>query len=326
MPLNTPLVSVIVPAYNAERHLERTLRSALAQTMGLLEIIVVDDASSDQTSNLALQLGVSDRRIRVLRNESNLGPSSSRNLAIDASHGEWIALLDADDSWLPNRLEEMLAMAGEADVISDDILKCRTRSRWRPQECRSLLVDSGLALSDPHRLTPSEFVGHNLGLLKPLIRRSALQRVGVRYDPKLRRHEDYVFAVELLAAGVDWIQLPFAYYLYTPAEGSLTSDAVKLASAQIEGTRRLLCSPRIVSDSDLAAVLHRRLLHLLDFRTYLRTRSLVRRRNAVALFRMVRADPRTFMHSVIIAMKLRYYALRRLWRRSRSRHVKHHRS
>src|SRR5919107_444260 len=117
----TPYVSVIVPAYNVAGYLERALDSALAQTMSDLEVIVVDDASSDTTFEVASSVAARDARVRLLRNENNRGPSASRNRAMHAARGEWIALLDGDDAWRPERLERMMAYAINADVISDDV-------------------------------------------------------------------------------------------------------------------------------------------------------------------------------------------------------------
>ncbi len=119
--VSAPRVSVIVPAYNVAGYLERALGSALVQTMPDLEVIVVDDASGDATFEVAHRISVRDPRVRVLRNKRNCGPSASRNRAIGAARGEWIALLDGDDAWLPERLERMTAYADKADVISDDI-------------------------------------------------------------------------------------------------------------------------------------------------------------------------------------------------------------
>src|SRR5215210_8953229 len=118
----TPRVSVIVPAYNAAGFLERALNSALAQTMPDLEVIVVDDASKDTTLALAQEVAARDPRVRVLHNEHNRGMYPTYNRAIDEARGEWIAALDADDVWLPERLERLLAVADGEDMVSDDQL------------------------------------------------------------------------------------------------------------------------------------------------------------------------------------------------------------
>src|SRR5215208_5035081 len=115
----TPRVSVIVPAFNVAGCLERALDSALNQTVPDLEILVVDDGSSDATLEVACRVAARDSRVRVMRNERNLGIGASRNRAFDEAQGEWLALLDGDDVWLPKRLERILAVSEGADVVSD---------------------------------------------------------------------------------------------------------------------------------------------------------------------------------------------------------------
>src|SRR5919107_4015031 len=122
----TPRVSVIVPAYNAAGFLKRALHSALAQTMPNLELIVVDDSSKDSTLDVARNVAAHDPRVRVLHNERNRGMYATYNRAIDAARGEWIAALDADDIWLPERLEQMLGVSAGEDAVSDDELILRT--------------------------------------------------------------------------------------------------------------------------------------------------------------------------------------------------------
>jgi glycosyltransferase involved in cell wall biosynthesis len=100
-----PLVSVVVPAYNAATTVEATLRSILDQTVEDLEVIVVDDGSQDRTVEVVRQLD--DPRITVLE-QANRGPSSARNKGLAAARGRYVALLDADDLWLPDKLERQL--------------------------------------------------------------------------------------------------------------------------------------------------------------------------------------------------------------------------
>ena len=102
----SPLVSVIVPAYNAERFLERSLRSALAQTYRNLEIIVVDDGSSDRTAEIAR--GSGDPRVQCL-SQPNRGQGPARNNGIRASTGAYVTLLDADDYYLPEKVGRQVA-------------------------------------------------------------------------------------------------------------------------------------------------------------------------------------------------------------------------
>lgn len=105
-----PIFSVIVPLYNKEREVESTLRSVLAQTHQPLEIVVVDDGSTDRSAEIVESLG--SPLIRLIR-QSNAGECAARNRAMSEARGEWFALLDADDEWKPEFLEEVAAMIEE---------------------------------------------------------------------------------------------------------------------------------------------------------------------------------------------------------------------
>jgi glycosyltransferase involved in cell wall biosynthesis len=110
MPGSSPLVSVVIPAYNAERTIRATLTSVLDQTMADLEVIVVDDGSTDSTPETAASLR--DPRVRVLR-QPNAGHASARNTGIAEAAGTYIAAVDADDIWLPTKLDTQLAVFRE---------------------------------------------------------------------------------------------------------------------------------------------------------------------------------------------------------------------
>jgi glycosyltransferase involved in cell wall biosynthesis len=102
-----PAVSVVIPAFNAERTIAGTIRSVVAQTFGDLEIVVVDDGSADGTARAAAS--VADGRIRVLT-QANGGAASARNTGITAARGEFVAFLDADDLWLAHKLERQVSL------------------------------------------------------------------------------------------------------------------------------------------------------------------------------------------------------------------------
>ena len=111
--IQPPLVSVIVPAYDAERYLAAALESALAQTFRDLEVIVVDDGSRDGTRGVADRFAARDARVRVL-SQANGGVSRARNHAIAEARGRFIAPLDADDIWDPSKIERQVRRAQEA--------------------------------------------------------------------------------------------------------------------------------------------------------------------------------------------------------------------
>lgn len=105
---NQPLTTVVIPAYNAEPFLERTLRSALRQTHSNLEVIVVDDGSTDETRAIAETIAITDDRVRII-SVPNGGVAKARNIGIDEAKGEFVAFLDADDLWHATKIELQLA-------------------------------------------------------------------------------------------------------------------------------------------------------------------------------------------------------------------------
>ena len=101
------LVSVIMPSYNSAKYIEDSIRSVLKQTYEKWELIIVDDCSIDDTESIVKKFLVDDR-IRFFKNESNSGAAVSRNFALKEAKGRWIAFLDSDDLWLPEKLEKQL--------------------------------------------------------------------------------------------------------------------------------------------------------------------------------------------------------------------------
>ncbi len=103
----SPLVSVVIPAYNAERFIRQTLESVLAQTYKNIEVLVVDDGSQDRTADIVRETADRDDRI-ILLSQANSGVAAARNLAIQHSKGEFIAPIDADDLWYPQNIEKQV--------------------------------------------------------------------------------------------------------------------------------------------------------------------------------------------------------------------------
>ena len=103
--MNNGLVSIIMPSYNTGGYIKNSIESVLAQTYENWELIIVDDCSTDDTDSIVGQF--SDKRIRYLKNEKNSGAAISRNYALREAKGRWIAFLDSDDLWLPEKLEKL---------------------------------------------------------------------------------------------------------------------------------------------------------------------------------------------------------------------------
>jgi glycosyltransferase involved in cell wall biosynthesis len=178
--MNNPLVSIAIPAYNAAKDLPATLRSVQAQTYTHFEAIIVDDGSTDGTSAIVEEFAAVDRRFRVLR-QPNAGIGGARNTAIRAARGVYIAPLDADDLWEPEKLEKQVACMGRGgpDV---GMVYCWNRR----------IDEQGRHLGDGHPYTVEGRIRRPLilrnlfgGASVPLFRASALAAVG----PYLTRAE-----------------------------------------------------------------------------------------------------------------------------------------
>lgn len=106
-----PLVSVVMPAYNAEKYIGEAIRSVQSQTYTNWILLVIDDCSTDHTVDVVQAFVNTDDRIRLFRNTRNLGAAKTRNRGLELSEGEWVALLDSDDIWHSDKLEKQLAVA-----------------------------------------------------------------------------------------------------------------------------------------------------------------------------------------------------------------------
>ncbi|MBQ8029479.1 MAG: glycosyltransferase [Clostridia bacterium] len=114
-----PVVSVIVPVHNGERYIEESIRSVLSQTYENLELIVIDDGSEDSTAEIVEKLSLNDSRLRFEKNPEKSGVAKTRNRGIELSRGEFVAFLDADDIWSPEKLEKQLQIVEKegADLV-----------------------------------------------------------------------------------------------------------------------------------------------------------------------------------------------------------------
>jgi glycosyltransferase involved in cell wall biosynthesis len=171
---------VIIPAYNAEPFIEETLQSVLSQTYQALEVLVVDDGSSDRTPEIVERYAQQDARIKLLR-QTNQGVAAARNLAIAHSTGDYIAPIDADDIWYPTKLEKQVQAITQSNAIG-------LVYTW------SVLIDEhGLPFNTKKGCTKEGDIYLDLLLgnfvdngSNPMIRKECIQRVG-GYDPQFRR-------------------------------------------------------------------------------------------------------------------------------------------
>jgi len=141
--MKSPLISCIVPVFNGERYLGETLDSILAQTYRSLEILIADDGSTDGTAALVARYG---QRVHYLR-QTNSGEAKARNLGLTAAHGDFVAFVDADDLWHPQKLERQMSRFQEPAPI--DLCFTRYKNFWMPELAEEELRYRGQMLSQP---------------------------------------------------------------------------------------------------------------------------------------------------------------------------------
>lgn len=220
-----PDVSVIIAAYNSERTIQTAISSVLQGQGGVLEVIVCDDASTDRTLDV---LGaIEDPRVRVIRNDVNRGPGPCRDIAIRHARGEWLAFLDADDSWRPGRLDALLNadIQDQFDLVFDDSLICHDSSRgmipWRALHGVSAFGGYG----GGGWLVPIEdYVRSPRLLMHPVVRSSVVKSNGIVHGDR-RFAEDAEFFLRIGLKGGRFFYVPRPLYMYRVSPGSLTAKA-----------------------------------------------------------------------------------------------------
>ncbi len=196
-----PKVSVIIPAYNAAAYIRKAVVSALEQTLTDIEILVVDDGSGDDTSAIVERVAAEDSRVRLHRFPTNRGVSTARNAAIDQARGEWVALLDADDAFAPDRLDRMIAAATAAGV--DQVADNHTTVREGASVAYTIFPLRG---PESFFVTALDFArsaefgkSGTMAALQPVFRKSVLDKHGLRYREDMVAGEDYNFQMRCLA-------------------------------------------------------------------------------------------------------------------------------
>lgn len=259
-----PRVSIVIPAYNAESFIAGSVRSALAQTVRDIEVVVVDDCSRDGTVTQVRQLAAEDLRVRLVQATRNLGPAGARNLGFRSAAGDWIAILDADDAYAPTRIETLLhqAQAEGADMVADNLLLLEEGER----EGRPMLPPS--LLPGPRRVDAAAFVEGNIpirghprvsyGFLKPMFRRKFLTDHHLAYDEQVRFAEDFLFYANCLLAGAHFWLRPEALYTYRIRGDSLTASHGAPELRQLyDAGRALLARPDVRGNARTRTALRR---------------------------------------------------------------------
>jgi succinoglycan biosynthesis protein ExoO len=256
-----PLVTVFIAAYNCAAYIAVAIESALAQRYVDVEVIVVDDASSDDTAIVARRYE-DGSRVSVLVNEQNRGPSYSRNLAMAHARGDWLAQLDGDDWMADDRLAELvrIALARDADIVIDNCLLVDDAT-LRPISTR--FVDNGVPWRTLHEASATDLIRYDLGSCKPLLRRNFLQRHRLAYPEDIKYGEDFLLLLRALLCDGRMIVDPAPRYrLRRNNVGSLTSHRDRLLTQVGDSTRALMAEPDIAARPELLDALRSRLQYV----------------------------------------------------------------
>ena len=188
--MEKPLVSIIMPAYNAEQLITSAIRSVQAQTVHDWELLVIDDCSKDKPAEIVAQIAQEDPRILLYHNEENTCVAKSRNKGLSRCRGDYIAFLDSDDVWHPDKLEKQIRCMKKngADLVytSYAIVDCTG-----DQQCRNYVVP--MTVSYEHLLKENV-----IGCSTVLLNRACTENI---WFEESIFHEDYVLWLKLLRSG-----------------------------------------------------------------------------------------------------------------------------
>ncbi|WP_425880017.1 glycosyltransferase family 2 protein [Acinetobacter sp. TWP2-2-3] len=215
------LVSIIMPAYNAEKLISDSINSVLSQTYKNFELIVIDDCSQDQTSQVVENFILKDKRVKLIKNIKNKGVAETRNTGLDQAKGDYVAFLDSDDKWDNNKLEKQLAVLKErndVDVVYGSYYRFNNDGIKNIVKVPNLLDKKELLKGNP--------IG-NLTAIYNFKKYSQIRQKNIG-------HEDYLFWLEIFNSSPDvkgiGIQEPIAYYRVAEDAKNLSGNKLKAAS------------------------------------------------------------------------------------------------
>ncbi len=226
-------VSAIIPAFNRRGTIARAISSALAQSLPPIEVIVIDDGSSDDTAGVVLGLAESEPRIRLLRRDLNGGGAAARNRGIDAAQGEILAFLDSDDEWTLNHLEKGVQALLEApgSVLAFGSFFVQGHGRAFRQSCQPLCGDPlEYLFYGRGGMRTSTFVGTREGIR------------GVMFDESLRKHQDWDLVINTLQTAGVLCRSDATAILHVASDDRLSARPDPEASLGFFRKNRLRCS------------------------------------------------------------------------------------
>jgi succinoglycan biosynthesis protein ExoO len=294
--MEMPEVSVVIAAYNAADTIERAIQSALAQRDVTVEILVVDDFSTDETR--AVVASLVEPAVQLIALDRNLGPGGARNAGFAAARGKWIAVLDSDDTIRPDRLRRLVDLAEREDaaVAVDNLDVLTLDGRVERMFAEDLLART------PY-LTLADFIDsnlifqstHNFGYMKPMFRRAFLEDNQLAFDTALRIGEDYLLLASTLAAGGKCVVAPEVGYTYHIREGSISRVLLPHhVDAMLAGDGRFLA--RFALEGADAAAQRRRTRNLEETRAFLALIQHLKNRSFGPALKVALGDPVALRH------------------------------
>ncbi|QQK74182.1 glycosyltransferase family 2 protein [Salicibibacter cibarius] len=212
-----PLISIITPSYNSKNYISDAIRSVQAQTYTNWEMIITDDCSADNTV-AAVQPFLEDERMKLIQLSENSGPGVARNTSIEAANGCYLAFLDADDQWLPEKLEKQLQFMQEGQIAF---------SFTSYQKVKKDGTDTGTIVTVPERVEYEQLLKQNvIGCLTVMLDR---ERVGeVKMNP-MRTRQDFALWLSLCRRGWPAYGLQEVLAKYRVVEHSISSNKIAMA-------------------------------------------------------------------------------------------------
>lgn len=210
-------ISIVLPLYNSENYISETIKSVLIQTYKDWELIIIDDCSTDNSIEVVKEIQKSEQRIRLIQLNSNSGAAIARNEGIKEAKGEFIAFIDSDDVWQPNKLELQLKVMEE-----ENSTLCHTSY--------SLFDESGKNMSKQTTckkyITYSELIKYNWIGTSTVIFNARI--LGKHYMPDIRNRQDWALWLQLIkhAGRAHFIFIPLVKY--TVRSGSISNNKIKL--------------------------------------------------------------------------------------------------
>lgn len=215
--LRDGLVSVIMPAYNTENYITKSIQSVINQTYKNWELIIVDDFSSDKTVDVVRSFD--EDRITVIQLEANSGAAKARNIGIQRANGEFLAFLDSDDLWTEEKLEKQISFMKENDYSF-------TSTEYAEMNDKDEIV---------YIVKNFHILDYN-GVLKYCPGNSTIiynaKKLGKFYVPNIRKRNDYAMWLQVIKKAKIVHGLKEAHTIYRIREGSLSDDKARLIKYQ----------------------------------------------------------------------------------------------